>query len=430
MALQVGVCLLLFIVSCSSPNKETQTSSEEPANEGFASIFFAIDSTKIPIADPATFEKNEKMIKAVNLSGEADFWPGKKNYFMQAWGTLDSPKDGKFYFRLISAGGINLKINNKEMFKNKEIHSQVAQDTSFFLQQGKNNLELEYFDGGEDPKLVLMWSEDGENFEVIPDANYGRADNSLANYEVSAESSENDSTSVADNTLTEEEIAEGWKLLFDGETTNGWHTYNKPGEIGSKWSAIDGTLNFAGRERFRYMFEGKLMEMGDTDKKNDGGIDIVTDDTFENFELKLEWRISHGGNSGIFYTVLEDPKYDEAWKTSPEMQVLHNEVHKDGIIYKHRAGDLYDLIPASPITVKSQGEWNKVKVVKNQGKVEHWLNGSKVVEYDLNSEEWKTMIASSKFSKLEDFGTAGPRHIGLQDHDNQLAFKNIKIREL
>lgn len=187
---------------------------------------------------------------------------------------------------------------------------------------------------------------------------------------------------------------------------------------------------FEGRKRFDFYLAGRKIELGPTDKVADGGEDIVSDKAFENFELKLEWKLSEAGNNGIFYTVQEDTIYDEVWKTSPEMQVLDNQKHKDGLIYKHRAGDLYDLIAADPVRVKDQGEWNQVRIVKNDGKIEHWMNGTMVVSYDVNSPDWKEMISKSKFKDLTEFATPGPGHIAFQDHDNLVYYKNIKIREI
>ena len=112
------------------------------------------------------------------------------------------------------------------------------------------------------------------------------------------------------------------------------------------------------------------------------------------------------------------------------MQVMDNVGHKDGLIYKHRAGDLYDLIPADPIRVKPYGNWNKVRIIKNNGKIEQWLNGTKVVSYDTNSEEWKDLVSKSKFAEYEKFASPGPGRIGFQDHDNRVQYKNIKIKEL
>ena len=170
----------------------------------------------------------------------------------------------------------------------------------------------------------------------------------------------------------------------------------------------------------------------DADKKKKlGGIDIVTDEAFENFELNLECKISKNGNSGLFYTVQEIPEYTDGWKSSPEMQIMDNQGHKDGLIYRHRTGDLYDLISSNKAMARAAGEWNQIRIIKNDGKVEHWMNGEMVLNYDINSPIWSKMINDSKFLPYkENFATTGPGKIGLQDHDDQVWFRNIKIRVL
>lgn len=214
----------------------------------------------------------------------------------------------------------------------------------------------------------------------------------------------------ADNTLTAGEKEQGWKLLFDGKTTKGWRNF-KSSEIGSAWRVEDGTitLHTGGDER---------------------GGDIITDQAYENFELSLEWKIEKDGNSGIIYHVLEEEQYDRVWHTGPEMQILDDEGHPDGKIQKHRAGDLYDLIECQVVTVNPPGEWNKIRIISNNGQVEHWQNGRKVVEYDMNDPSWKTLIAGSKFKEMPGFGTSKKGHIALQDHGDRVWFKNIKIRQL
>ena len=215
---------------------------------------------------------------------------------------------------------------------------------------------------------------------------------------------------MADNALSADEKAQGWKLLFDGKTTTGWRNF-KSTDIGPAWKVEEGTLTL----------------IPGTDEK---GGDIITDQEYENFELSLEWKIAEGGNSGIIYHVLEEEQYNRVWQTGPEMQILDDEGHADGKIQTHRAGDLYDLIECEVVTVNPPGEWNKIRLVSDNGRVEHWQNGRKVVEYNMDDPSWKTMIAESKFKDMPGFGTSKKGFIALQDHGDRVWFKNIKIRQL
>ena len=209
---------------------------------------------------------------------------------------------------------------------------------------------------------------------------------------------------------------DGWVLLFDGKTTKGWHTYGKT-SIGKAWKVADGAL---------YL---------DASNKNDWqtseGGDIVTDQTFVNFHLKLDWKVAPNGNSGIMFYVQEDPsKYEYAWQTAPEMQVLDNAGHPDAKIIKHRAGDLYDLIASSPETVKPAGEWNHAEIISNNGTLEFYLNGTKVVSTTMWDDSWKTLIAGSKFKDMPGFGTFKSGKIALQDHGDNVWFRNILVKRL
>lgn len=204
----------------------------------------------------------------------------------------------------------------------------------------------------------------------------------------------------------------GWVKLFDGKTTKGWHSYGKTG-VGQGWKVEDGALHLDQKA-----------------KQNDGG-DLVTDKEYSNFHLKLEWKVAPKSNSGILFYVHEDPaKYHQTYSTGPEMQVLDNDGHPDGKITKHRAGDLYDLVKSSSEPVKPVGQWNKVEIISNQGKLEFILNGVKVVSTTLWDEHWKQLIAGSKFATWEGFGTFKSGKIALQDHGDEVWYRNISIKEL
>lgn len=220
------------------------------------------------------------------------------------------------------------------------------------------------------------------------------------------------------NTLTEQEKEEGWMLLFDGETTEGWRGYKKD-HFPKAWIIDDHSLHCQGSGR------------GEAGSK-DGG-DIIYDEKFDNFTLKLDWKISEGGNSGIFY--LGQEELDYIWKTAPEMQVLDNEKHPDANMGKdgnRQAGSLYDLIPADPQNAKPAGEWNHIEITVYKGTVIHKQNGETVVEYHLWTPEWEKLVADSKFPGLnKDWAdVASEGYIGLQDHGDDVWFRNIKLKKL
>src|SRR5215831_2086855 len=216
------------------------------------------------------------------------------------------------------------------------------------------------------------------------------------------------------NPVPKDERADGWVKLFDGKTKNGWHIYNhKSG--GDSWKVANGALYF------------------DSQKKSgepSGGGDIITDGEYDNFDLKLEWKIDTGGNSGVLFYVHEDPKIKETYYTGPEMQVLDNARHDDAKIKKHRAGDLYDLISCSKETVKPALEWNQVEIVSNKGSLDLFLNGTKVIHTTLWDDSWKKIIAGSKFKQWPEFGTFQKGHIALQDHGYKVWYRNILIKKL
>jgi hypothetical protein len=217
-------------------------------------------------------------------------------------------------------------------------------------------------------------------------------------------------TAAKDNTLSSAEKKAGWVLLFDGKSMNQWRGFRKE-QVPASWQIEDGAITLAGK----------------------GAGDIITRNQYQNYEFSIDWKISEGGNSGIIYNVSEDPQYKATYHTGPEMQVLDNERHPDAKQGKNgnrQAGANYDLMPVSTPAVKPAGQWNTAKLVVNNGHVEHWLNGKKVVEYQLGSPQWEALVKGSKFATMPGYGRIKKGHIALQDHGDKVWYKNIKIRPL
>ncbi|PTX18107.1 uncharacterized protein DUF1080 [Pontibacter mucosus] len=229
---------------------------------------------------------------------------------------------------------------------------------------------------------------------------------------------ETNTTTMADNEQnpTTAESEGEWISLFDGETTKGWHTYGKDA-VGKAWIVDDGALHLDASNKKDW-------------QTSDGG-DIVTEDEFDNFHLQLEWKVAENGNSGIIFYVNEDTsKYKYSWNTGLEMQVLDNNGHPDAKIKTHRAGDLYDLIASSPETVKPAGEWNQVEIISNNGNLVFHQNGEKVLETTLWDDNWRQMVAKSKFADMPNWGTFKSGKIALQDHGDNVWYRNIRIKRL
>jgi hypothetical protein len=222
------------------------------------------------------------------------------------------------------------------------------------------------------------------------------------------------SMAQAPNTLTKNEKKEGWKLLFDGRTTRGWHTYLRD-TVGAKWQVKDEALVF------------------DPSQPNSGGGDIVTNESYENFELQLQWKVAKGSNSGIIFDIQEDPKYGATYLTGPEMQVLDNKDASDNKKQNHLAGCLYDMSGDSIVSQpRPVGEWNQVRILQDKGHLTFWLNGIRTYEGQIGSEEWNNMVAKSKFSNkmFSDFAKVAKGRIALQQHPGSSEWRNIRIRQL
>jgi hypothetical protein len=208
-----------------------------------------------------------------------------------------------------------------------------------------------------------------------------------------------------DNTLTEAEKKAGWKLLFDGKTTEGWRGYKKD-KMPDGWGVSEGVLGAA---------------------KKSGG-DIVTVGEYSDFELQIDWKISPGGNSGIMYRVAESE--GAPYLTGPEYQVLDDDKHGDGKNPLTSAGSIYAMYAPTKKVLKPVGEWNHTKIVLKGNHVEHWLNGEKIVEAEIGSDDWNARITKSKWKDAKKYAKETKGHIDLQYHGDVVEFKNIKILEL
>jgi len=215
---------------------------------------------------------------------------------------------------------------------------------------------------------------------------------------------------AVNNGLTKQESKDGWVSLFDGKTTNGWHTYNSDG-VSQNWKVVDGALVM--------------------DPSSGAHGDIVTDKEYTDYELSVEWRISEAGNSGIIFNVKEDKAFSATYNTGLEMQVLDNIKAGDNKKENHLAGLLYDLSGTADLSKpKPVGEWNQARIVQKQGHLTLYFNGVKTFDMQQGTDEWKNLVANSKFKDWKNFDLTPSGKIAFQDHGHEVAFRNIKIKSL
>jgi hypothetical protein len=226
-----------------------------------------------------------------------------------------------------------------------------------------------------------------------------------------------DVSKTSEEKITQKEVVEKvdseWTILFDGSNFSNWRGYLKE-DMHLEWTIEDGAMLFNPGEQ--------------------GGKNIITKDKYTDFILSIEWKISEGGNSGIFWSVYEDEKFPEAYQTGPEIQVLDNAKHPDSFVAEgtHKAGSLYDMIACPDEVINPAGEWNlcvlEINHKTNLGKVT--MNGTEVMIFPVHGEAWDKMVVNSKFKNWEGFGEYQTGHIGLQDHRDKVWYRNIKIKEL
>jgi hypothetical protein len=201
-----------------------------------------------------------------------------------------------------------------------------------------------------------------------------------------------------------------WATLFDGKSLQGWHLFKKPGAP-TAWQVRDGAI---------YL---------DISQKEGRG-DLVTDQAYGDFHLQFDWKVAKGSNSGLIFFVQEQDPFKATWHTGPEFQVIDNTGYPDKLGPKQMAGSLYDLIACPTDYIKPTGEWNASEIIYQDGKLEFFLNGKKAVSVALGSDEWKSLIAGSKFSAMKDFAKTPQGRIALQDHGGEVWYRNIRIKSL
>mgnify|MGYP006285907149 CR=1 FL=1 len=211
------------------------------------------------------------------------------------------------------------------------------------------------------------------------------------------------------NTLSDAERQTGWTLLFDGQSMDNWRGFQMDA-MPDDWIIENGAMHFTGAD----------------DEAPD---DIITKETYGSFDLRLEWRIAEAGNSGVMFHVREDD-FEWPWQTGPEMQVLDNEGHPNGEDPKTSAGANYALHAPAKDATKPVGEWNEARLVVDGTRVTHSLNGTTLVEYTLGSDDWQALVDNTKFADMPGYAQFDTGHIALQDHDDPVWFRDIKIRRL
>lgn len=224
------------------------------------------------------------------------------------------------------------------------------------------------------------------------------------------------------NTLTKAEIADGWELLFDGKSFDGWRGIGIKGIPEGHWKIENNAIKKISRGNVPTQADGQPAKGGD----------LITDQTFENYEFKFDWKISKAGNSGVKYNVIEEVSigWGSTGALGYEYQVIDDVNHPDNLNPTHLAASLYDMIQSKGGVAKPVGEFNTSRIVFNNKHGEHWLNGVKVVEYDIDSPEFNALYQKSKYAKHENFTNHKIARIVLQDHGDNCWYQNLKIKKL
>lgn len=354
-------------------------------------------------------------IDTIDLEGSrGDFLPFIDDFLALVDGSFLVEIPGEYAFRLSSDDGSQLWIGGSMVINHDGLHGAEAKTGVATLTAGAHPFQVKFFEHQVSEKLLLEWRVPGEDdFVVVPKTAMQsqwpakRAITSGTKRVAAAFREKHDvgpEPSGPHNVLTDGQIAEGWTQLFDGEqASSAWRGYRKD-ELPAGWVVRDGAL------------------------VRQGGGDIVTREQFDDFDLYVDWKVEKGGNSGIFFNGGEEG--GAIWETAPEMQILDNAGHSDGVSALQSAGANYALHAPPVDSSRGAGKWNRVRIRVQGDHVQYWLNGQKTADYVIGSDDWKARVAGSKFTHMPMYGTKSKGHIGLQDHGDPVSFRNIRIRRL
>jgi hypothetical protein len=333
---------------------------------------------------------------------------------VRAGGYLTIDTAGHYDFELLGAAAGGLTIGDAAVISIAGA-AEGQNRGGVALTPGEHPLHLHAVVAGGEQALTLRWkSPRMAAFGAVPAEalSFDQADLQRPKdvAKVGAERQEKAEAPVMHNVLSDAEKAQGWELLFDGRTMEKWRGFGRE-DVHEGWAVVDGAVTRVG-----------------------GGGDIITREQYENFDLYLEWRIAPAGNSGVFYHVREvaenGERYSAVWQTGPEMQILDNQGHADRAQASTSAGANYALHAPIGDATRPVGAFNAARIVVRGDHVQYWLNGVKVVEFDRGSDDFKQLVARSKFATMPGFAKYRRGHIALQDHGDLVQFRNIKIRRL
>lgn len=344
-----------------------------------------------------------------------DFGPFKDDFMVLIDANLQTEAAGKWTFRLTSDDGSQLWISGRQVIDNDGLHGAESVEGTIDLAKGTHPMQVKFFEQGVSALLRLEWKAPGAtDFEVIPARSMrstwpDQRPISSGRKEVAPRFGEKHDVGPEPagphNVLTPAQEQAGWQLLFDGTQADLWWRGFRRDHIHDGWAVEDGMLVRVG-----------------------GGGDIVTRQEYDDFDFYVDWRVQPGGNSGIFFH--GDERGNAIYESAPEMQVLDNIGHADGITALQSAGANYALHAPPVDSSRPAGQWNRARIRVEGDHVRQWLNGVKTADYVLGSEDWKRRVAGSKFIGMPRYGTNDKGLIGLQDHGDRVEFRNIRILQL